>query len=152
MRTILAMLSVDTFSGSVLGMGSAPVKVAAMADADSRSGSGYATAEILQWCGKVHAGHDAALERAYRAPEGSELPPIQLGPSEGRLLELLLRLAGARKVVEIGALAGYSALWMARAVGPEGHVWTLESEAEAFDACGSLEPSGGSAPSPKYRT
>jgi caffeoyl-CoA O-methyltransferase len=51
-----------------------------------------------------------------------------LGPSEGRLLELLLRLVNARKVVEIGTLAGYSALWMARALPAGGHLWTIESD------------------------
>jgi len=56
------------------------------------------------------------------------MPEIQLGPAEGRLLELLLRLANASKVVEIGTLAGYSALWMARALPPGGHVWTIESD------------------------
>jgi caffeoyl-CoA O-methyltransferase len=56
------------------------------------------------------------------------MPEIQLGPAEGRLLELLLRVAGARKVVEIGTLAGYSALWMARALPPGGHLWTIEAD------------------------
>jgi caffeoyl-CoA O-methyltransferase len=58
------------------------------------------------------------------------MPEIQLAPAEGRLLELLLRLIQARKVVEIGTLAGYSALWMVRALPPEGHLWTLESDAD----------------------
>jgi caffeoyl-CoA O-methyltransferase len=58
------------------------------------------------------------------------MPEIQLGPAEGRLLELLLRLANAKKVVEIGTLAGYSALWMARALPPGGHLWTVESDPE----------------------
>jgi caffeoyl-CoA O-methyltransferase len=56
------------------------------------------------------------------------MPEIQLGPAEGRLLELLLGLIGARRVVEIGTLAGYSALWMARALPPGGHLWTIESD------------------------
>ncbi|MFW6066857.1 MAG: O-methyltransferase [Myxococcota bacterium] len=99
-----------------------------MADVDSRSGSRYAGPEVLEWTAGVHAPHDDALERAYRAPEREGLPAIQIGPSEGRALELLLRLAGARRVVEIGTLAGYSALWMARAVGPEGRVWTIEAD------------------------
>jgi len=57
------------------------------------------------------------------------MPEIQVGPSEGRLLELLLRLARARNVVEIGTLAGYSALWMLRALPESGHLWTLERDA-----------------------
>ena len=56
------------------------------------------------------------------------MPEIQLGPAEGRLLELLVRLAGARKVVEIGTLAGYSALWMARALPEGGRLWTIEAD------------------------
>jgi caffeoyl-CoA O-methyltransferase len=58
------------------------------------------------------------------------MPEIQLGPAEGRLLELLLRLANAKKVVEIGTLAGYSALWMARALPPGGRLWTIEADPE----------------------
>jgi caffeoyl-CoA O-methyltransferase len=56
------------------------------------------------------------------------MPEIQLGPAEGRLLEVLLRLTNATRVVEIGTLAGYSALWMARALPPGGHLWTIESD------------------------
>jgi caffeoyl-CoA O-methyltransferase len=55
------------------------------------------------------------------------MPEIQLGPAEGRFLEILLRLAGARKAVEVGTLAGYSALWIARALPIGGHLWTIES-------------------------
>ncbi len=99
-----------------------------MADSDSRTGHRYATPEILRWLDHLHAGHDAALDRAFEAPELLGLPPIQVGMSEGKLLEMLLRLAGARKVVEFGTLAGYSALRMARALPEDGHLWTLELE------------------------
>jgi predicted O-methyltransferase YrrM len=54
------------------------------------------------------------------------MPAIQLGASEAKAVALLLRLAGARKVVEVGTLAGYSALVMARALPEDGHVWTVE--------------------------
>jgi predicted O-methyltransferase YrrM len=56
------------------------------------------------------------------------MPSISVGPNEGRTLELLLRLANARKVVEIGTLAGYSTIWMARALPRGGHLWTLERD------------------------
>ena len=59
-------------------------------------------------------------------PEG--IPAIQVGPSEGKLLELLLRLAGAKKVVEVGTLVGYSAIHMARALPAGGHLWSVEFE------------------------
>ena len=88
----------------------------------------YFSRAILDWVASVHAPHDPALEHAFQVPATAGLPPIQVGPSEGRLLELLLRLAGARKVVEVGTLAGYSALRMARSLPPDGHLWTIELE------------------------
>jgi caffeoyl-CoA O-methyltransferase len=54
------------------------------------------------------------------------MPAINVGPSEGKTLQILLRLIGAKKVVEIGTLAGYSAIWMARALPDGGHLWTVE--------------------------
>lgn len=99
-----------------------------MADQDSRAGERYATAQILDYAAQAHHPKDAALKRAFEAPARHGMPEIQLGPAEGRLLELLLRLANATKVVEIGTLAGYSALWMARALPPKGHLWTIESD------------------------
>ena len=99
-----------------------------MADESSRAGTRYANEAVLEWLHGVHAAHDEGLERAFRAPEREGMPAIQLGQSEGRTLELLLRMAGARRVVEIGTLAGYSALWIGRAVGEGGHVYTLEND------------------------
>jgi caffeoyl-CoA O-methyltransferase len=97
-----------------------------MADRESRSGRAYFDAAILEWTARVHAGHDAALARAFDAPERYGMPAIQLGPSEARLVELLVRLAGARKAVEIGTLAGYSAIRIARALQEDGHLWSVE--------------------------
>src|SRR5687767_12037049 len=98
-----------------------------MADADSRSGHRYATAEILAFTDKVHAPHDAGLARAFATPDG--VPSIMVSPSDGRLLAVLLRLVAAKKVVEVGTLIGYSALQMLRALPPDGHLWTIEFEA-----------------------
>lgn len=98
-----------------------------MADQDSRAGERYASAQILEYAARTHHPHDAALHRAFEAPARHRMPEIQLGPAEGALLELLLRFVGARKVVEIGTLAGYSALWIARALSPGGHLWTIEA-------------------------
>lgn len=99
-----------------------------MADCESRSGHGYGDAAIVDYVNRVHASHDAGLQRAFDAPGAQAMPAIQLGASEGRLLELLVRLAGARRIVEIGTLAGYSAIRMARAMPDGGCLWTLESE------------------------
>jgi caffeoyl-CoA O-methyltransferase len=95
-----------------------------MADNSSRGGARYTTPELLDYVNRVHASHDAALAQAFTVPEG--IPAIQVGPSEGRLLYLLLCLAGAKKVVEVGTLVGYSAVHMARALGPGGHLWSIE--------------------------
>jgi predicted O-methyltransferase YrrM len=97
-----------------------------MADADSRAGVRYATPELLDWLAAVHAPHDAALQRAFDAPSTHGMPAIQLGPSEGKALGLLLRLAGARNVVEVGTLAGYSAIRAAQVLPADGHVHTVE--------------------------
>jgi caffeoyl-CoA O-methyltransferase len=95
-----------------------------MADKDSREGKRYQTPEIMAWVDSVHARHDDALAQAFAVPDG--IPAIQVGPSEGKLLGLLLRLAGARKVVEVGTLVGYSAIHMARALPDDGHLWSIE--------------------------
>jgi caffeoyl-CoA O-methyltransferase len=56
------------------------------------------------------------------------MPAIQLGPSEARLVELLLTLVRAERVVEIGTLAGYSAIRIARALPVDGRLWTIEAD------------------------
>ena len=101
-----------------------------MADKDSRSGLSYATREILDWLANTHAPHDAAAARAFDAPAVHGMPAIQLGASEATAVALLLKLAGAKKVVEVGTLAGYSALVMARALPEDGHLWTIEYDAK----------------------
>jgi predicted O-methyltransferase YrrM len=97
-----------------------------MADNDSRAGLVYFTRQLLDWTTAMHVTHDAALQHAFDAPANAGMPAIQLAPSEAKLTELLLRLAGAKKVVEVGTLAGYSALRLARALPPDGHVHTIE--------------------------
>lgn len=97
-----------------------------MADNDSRAGHRYTTPAIIDFVDRTHVPHDAALARAFAVP--AEIPAIQVGPSDGKLIELLLRMIGARKVVEIGTLVGYSAIVMARALPPDGHLWTIEFE------------------------
>ena len=99
-----------------------------MADQDSRAGERYATAQILDYVAQTHHPAEEALARAFAAPREHGMPEIQLGPAEGGLLELLLRLIGAKNVVELGTLAGYSALWMARALPEDGRLWTIEAD------------------------
>jgi caffeoyl-CoA O-methyltransferase len=112
-----------------------------MADNDSRAGARYATPELLAYVNKVHAAHDAGLARAFAVPEG--VPAIQVGPSEGKLLALLCRLANVKQAVEVGTLVGYSAMHIARALGDGGHLWSVEFEAKhAAIARGNLEAAG----------
>jgi len=99
-----------------------------MADRDSRAGTRYATPDIVAWADALHVPHDDGLRAAYEAPDREGIPAIQVGISEGKTLGLLLRLIGARRVVEIGTLAGYSAIHMARALPPDGHLWTIEAD------------------------
>lgn len=105
-----------------------------MADRDSREGRTYHPPEILAHVARVHAPHDAALAEAFAAPERHGLPLIQVGPSEGKLLHLLARLVGARRIVEIGTLAGYSGIWLARALPPDGKLYTCEKDENAAAA------------------
>ena len=63
-----------------------------MADPNSRAGARYASAQILDYAARTHHPEDRALARAFEAPARHGMPEIQLGPAEGRLLELLVRL------------------------------------------------------------
>ncbi len=65
---------------------------------------------------------------ALQANQNADLPPIDVTPLQGKFLELLVRATGARRVLEIGTLGGYSTLWLTRALPPDGLVVTLELE------------------------
>ncbi|MGH3495955.1 MAG: O-methyltransferase [Nocardioidaceae bacterium] len=69
---------------------------------------------------------DPALEATLTASEAAGLPPIAVAPNQGKLLHLLARIHGARAILEIGTLGGYSTIWLARALPPGGHLTTLE--------------------------
>jgi caffeoyl-CoA O-methyltransferase len=97
-----------------------------MADPSSRSGTRYIDPAILAFVERVHVPHDAALTRAFEAPSTEQMPQIQVSPSEGKLLGSLVRMIGARKVVELGTLAGYSAIHIGRALPDDGKLYTIE--------------------------
>ena len=71
---------------------------------------------------------DRVLTAAVKANRKAELPAIDVTSLQGRFLEVLVRAAGARRILEIGTLGGYSTLWLARAVPDNGLVVTLELE------------------------
>src|SRR5689334_7956426 len=86
---------------------------------------------------------DAVLDAAIRANAAAKLPAIDVSPSQGRFLHLLARLRGARRILEIGTLGGYSTIWLARALPPDGRLISLEFDPKhARVATASLERAG----------
>ncbi len=80
-------------------------------------------------CGLLAPG-DVALDAALAASAAAGLPAIQVAPNQGKLLHLLARVLGARRILEIGTLGGYSTIWLARALPPDGRLITLELDAK----------------------
>jgi caffeoyl-CoA O-methyltransferase len=72
------------------------------------------------------APEDEGLRYALRAAKEAGLPQIQISPIQGKLLQLLAAACNAQKILEIGSLAGYSGIWLARALPPTGKLITLE--------------------------
>lgn len=70
--------------------------------------------------------YDEALAENLRNTQAADLPTINVSPNEGKLLYLITKIAGAKRVLEIGTLGGYSATWLARALPADGKVITLE--------------------------
>ncbi|MGM7670867.1 O-methyltransferase [Microbacterium sp. A93] len=88
-------------------------------------------------------GHDPALDAALAAQRAAGLPDIEVAPVSGKLLNLIARISGARRVLEIGTLGGYSTIWLARAVGEGGTVTTIEAESgNAAIARASIDAAG----------
>jgi predicted O-methyltransferase YrrM len=69
---------------------------------------------------------DPILEESLQANAEAHLPSIDVAPNQGKLLHLLARIQGARRILEIGTLGGYSTIWLARALPPDGKLITLE--------------------------
>ena len=86
---------------------------------------------------------DPVLDAAMRANAAAKLPAIDVSPSQGRFLQLLARICGARKILEIGTLGGYSTIWLARALPPDGRLISLEfSPAHAEVAASNIRNAG----------
>jgi caffeoyl-CoA O-methyltransferase len=100
-----------------------------MGDDESRAGSGYADAPIVAYCDRVHAREDQALEHAFNAPAQHHMPPIMVGHSEAKFLQILVQIHQPKKSVEVGTLAGFSAISMGRKLTDDGHLWTIENDA-----------------------
>jgi len=85
-------------------------------------------AEVDSYFSDLFVPADKALDAAVAANRAADLPPIDVTPLQGQFLDLLVRMSGARRVLEIGTLGGYSTLWLARALPEDGRVVTLELE------------------------
>jgi len=91
----------------------------------------------------VLIGPDEALDAALEAADRAGLPHINVAPNQGKLLHLLARTQGARRILEVGTLGGYSAIWLARALPEGGRLTTLEIDpAHAAVATANLKHAG----------
>jgi caffeoyl-CoA O-methyltransferase len=75
---------------------------------------------------RMFAVEDDGLQQALAAAKNAGLPEIQISPIQGKLLQLLAVASNAHKILEIGSLAGYSGIWLARGLRPGGRMITLE--------------------------
>jgi predicted O-methyltransferase YrrM len=69
---------------------------------------------------------DRVLGRVLQASAAAGLPPIAVSPSQGKLLFIMAKAIGAKRILELGTLAGYSGVWLARALPPDGRLVTIE--------------------------
>ncbi|KOV58520.1 methyltransferase [Streptomyces sp. NRRL WC-3618] len=76
---------------------------------------------------------DDALEAALRDSDAEGLPHINVAPNQGKLLQLLAQIQGARRILEIGTLGGYSTIWLGRALPADGRLITLEYDEKHAD-------------------
>ncbi|MEZ4596177.1 MAG: O-methyltransferase [Chloroflexota bacterium] len=95
-----------------------------MTNRDERDGWAAVDARLESLLGL----HDPVLEAALADSAAAGLPPIAVTPLQGGLLQSLVRMTGARRILEIGTLGGYSAIWMARALPAGGRLVSLERD------------------------
>ncbi|HZF73897.1 MAG TPA: O-methyltransferase [Gemmatimonadaceae bacterium] len=81
---------------------------------------------VEQYFSKSLLLNDPTLESALATSEKAGLPAISVSPTQGKLLQMLAQMLGARAILEVGTLGGYSTIWMARGMSPGGHLITLE--------------------------
>ncbi len=90
--------------------------------------------ELYQYIVNTFAKEDEVLKSVVAETQRLEMPLIQVSPENGKFLQLLIKIIGARNVLEIGTLAGYSTIWMARGLPDNGKLVTLEFEKKHSEA------------------
>ena len=99
--------------------------MASMAEPDPERVDGYIVERLI--------GADPVQAATLAANRAAGLPAIDVSPAQGKLLMLLARMGGARRILEVGTLGGYSTIWLARALPEGGRLVTLELEAATAD-------------------
>jgi caffeoyl-CoA O-methyltransferase len=84
--------------------------------------------ELYQYIVNTFAEEDDVLKSAVADTEKNGMPLIQVSPENGKFLQLLMKMIGAKRVLELGTLGGYSTIWMARGLPEDGKLITLEFE------------------------
>jgi predicted O-methyltransferase YrrM len=82
--------------------------------------------QVDEYLGGLLVPSDAVLDAAVKSGVDAGMPQIQVTPTQGKFLHLLVRIQGAKRILEIGTLAGYSTIWLARALPPDGRLISLE--------------------------
>ena len=99
--------------------------------------------EVDHYFESAYGTTDAKLEATLHASQEAGLPAIAVAPLHGKFLYMLARMIGAKRILEVGTLAGYSAIWMARALPRDGELISLELEsANAEVARANIEQAG----------
>ncbi|MGR6126239.1 O-methyltransferase [Paenibacillus sp. SER-28] len=83
--------------------------------------------QVDQYISECLIPHDAVLEQVLAANQKAGLPPHDVSHNQGKLLNILAQMQGARRVLEIGTLGGYSTIWLGRALPEDGEIVTLEA-------------------------
>jgi predicted O-methyltransferase YrrM len=88
---------------------------------------------VDRYIGDVFIGRDRVLDAALETSDAAGLPRIAVTPNQGKFLHLLARIRGARNILEVGTLGGYSTIWLGRALPPNGKLVTIEADARHAD-------------------
>jgi predicted O-methyltransferase YrrM len=91
--------------------------------------------KVDEYIESVVVGNNGALKQVYDNSIKNNLPEINVSPAQGKLLQLLVMMKGAKRILEIGTLGGYSSVWMARA-DKDVHITTIETDAHHAKVAG----------------